>query len=384
MSLDPHRRRRPLARPPARGRRRQPRPGAGRQGQRLRLRPRPAGPQGASGWASTPSRSAPTTSCPRSPTGSTATCWCSPRGGPFGPTSSSTPAPAPGDPHRRPARRTSTPCSTAQPDARFVLERLTSMQRHGLDRARAARRPAERSARSAVGAGSRASPCTCRWRRAPTSPRSSGCSPTWSPPSSPTTHRLGQPPDRRRAGRAARGVRRLHDPAADRHRPVARRPRRAAASPRPCSTCTRSSAATRSATAAAPRPRPATCWSSAAAPRTASAWRRRRASRRSRPAPRPSPAAAWTRPASCARRSAIDGKQRLFAEPPHMQASMLFLPARRRGARRSATRSTCGSATPRRRSTGSIAADRRSGPRAVAHRVVLRATRCRARRSRTR
>ena len=23
----------------------------------------------------------------------------------------------------------------------------------------------------------------------------------------------------------------------------------------------------------------------------------------------------------------VDGKQRLFAEPPHMQASMLFLPA---------------------------------------------------------
>ena len=45
----PHRRRRPLARPPARGRRRRARPGAGREGQRLRLHPRPAGPQGR-GW----------------------------------------------------------------------------------------------------------------------------------------------------------------------------------------------------------------------------------------------------------------------------------------------------------------------------------------------
>ena len=34
-------------------------------------------PQGAdAGSASTRSRSAPTTSCPRSPPGSTATCWC--------------------------------------------------------------------------------------------------------------------------------------------------------------------------------------------------------------------------------------------------------------------------------------------------------------------
>ena len=47
----------------------------------------------------------------------------------------------------------------------------------------------------------------------------------------------------------------------------------------------------------------------------------------SRPAPRPWPAAVSTPSASCARRSRIDGKQRLFAEPPHMQASMLFLPS---------------------------------------------------------
>ena len=43
----------------------------------------------------------------------------------------------------------------------------------------------------------------------------------------------------------------------------------------------------------------------------------------------------------------VDGKQRLFAEPPHMQASMLFLPARRPRCPRSATRSTSGCASPR-------------------------------------
>ena len=95
---------------------------------------------------------------------------------------------------------------------------------------------------------------------------------------------------------------------------------------RRCSTCTRSSAATSSATAAAPPRRPATSSSSPAAPPTASAWRHPPAvppSRTGRPA---SPRVVWTRPASSARRSPIDGKQRLFAEPPHMQASMLFLP----------------------------------------------------------
>ena len=59
-----------------------PGPGAGGQGQRLRLHARPAGRARRDvARASTPSRSAPTTSCPRSPRRSTATCWCSRRGG---------------------------------------------------------------------------------------------------------------------------------------------------------------------------------------------------------------------------------------------------------------------------------------------------------------
>ena len=61
---DPVRRRRPLARPPA-ARSRDAHPGhrAGRQGQRLRLRPRPARRAGPPGSASTPSPSGRTTRC---------------------------------------------------------------------------------------------------------------------------------------------------------------------------------------------------------------------------------------------------------------------------------------------------------------------------------
>ena len=52
----------------------------------------------------------------------------------------------------------------------------------------------------------------------------------------------------------------------------------------------------------------------------------------------------------------VDGKQRFFAEPPHMQASMLFLPS---GATcpRSAPRCRCGCATPRPGSTASSSAE---------------------------
>ena len=81
----------------------------------------------------------------------------------------------------------------------------------------------------------------------------------------------------------------------------------------------------------------------------------------------------------------IDGKQRLFAEPPHMQASMLFLPARRARARRSATRSTSGCASPRPTFDRVVArltvASRRPSR---AHRVVPRAAARRAPRSPTR
>ncbi len=56
-----------------------------------------------------------------------------------------------------------------QPHARLVVERMTSMLRHGLDRPRAVGRPS--CVVGSAGPGSRASPCTSRSRRAPTSPR---------------------------------------------------------------------------------------------------------------------------------------------------------------------------------------------------------------------
>ena len=87
-----------------------------------------------------------------------------------------------------------------QPSARLVLERLTS---HAAARADC-RRPRRRSRESprTRTPGSRASRCTCRSQRARTSRRWSGCWPR------PARHRpgLGEPPDRRRAAAAARGV----------------------------------------------------------------------------------------------------------------------------------------------------------------------------------
>ncbi len=53
----------------------------------------------------------------------------------------------------------------------------------------------------------------------------------------------------------------------------------------------------------------------------------------------------------------VDGKQRLFAEPPHMQASCCSCRPGRRGCPRSATRSGYGCATPRPRSTASSSPD---------------------------
>ncbi|CAM5407932.1 hypothetical protein STANM309S_05548 [Streptomyces tanashiensis] len=48
------------------------------------------------------------------------------------------------------------------------------------------------------------------------------------------------------------------------------------------------------------------------------------------------------------------GKQRWFAEPPHMQVSILFVPGRRPGAHGWATSSWRICATPRRSSTGIV------------------------------
>ena len=84
---------------------------------------------------------------------------------PFGTRAERPGARRPGDPHRQPARATSPTCSTRQPDARFVLERATSMLRHGMTARGAAGSLAER--RASAAAGSRGSRCTCRWPTAP-------------------------------------------------------------------------------------------------------------------------------------------------------------------------------------------------------------------------
>ncbi len=265
----------------------------------------------------------------------------------------------PGDPHRQPARRPRGAARRAQPGARFVLERLTT---HAAARPRAPRelwRARRRLRRSTGGParGRRAAPAA--GPRRPTSPRSSRLlTDVVGAGLAPTTVWVSHLTDDR-ARLAAHGVRRLHDPAAHRHRPVARRPRRAAGDAPPCSTCTRSSAATRSATAAAPRRRPATCWSSAAAPPTASASRRRPATRRC--ADRAATVARGGLDAAGFVRSPFcDRRQAAAVRRAAAHAGLDAVPARgRRGARRSATRSTCGSATPRRRSTGSSSPESR-------------------------
>ena len=137
---------------------------------------------------------------------------------------------------------------------------------------------------------------------------------------------LGQPPHRRRAGAGPRVVRRLRHPAADRHRPLARRPR-GAARDRDRARRTRARARrpvrlprTHRATGRPParrqrrhRPRHR--------PRVAA-----RAKGRCAPGPPPSPAGGSTPPAVVRSPYTVDGKPRLFAEPPHMQASLLLLP----------------------------------------------------------
>ena len=210
---------------------------------------------------------------------------------------------------------------------RVVLERLTSMLRHGFD-ARGLRGGRRRGTRRAP--ASRVSRCTCR------SPRP----------------RHVDEVARLLTDVVSAGLENLGTPAtvwvshltetelatlAMRYPDLVLRPRvgtelwlgdrGALGCARRCSTPTRSSVATPSATADARPPGPGRSWSSPAAPPTASVWR----------PPRGTPPCA-SRAASIARggldaagfvRSpfTVGGKQRLFAEPPHMQASMLFLPA---------------------------------------------------------
>ena len=329
---------------------RHPGPGAGRQGQRLRLHARPAGPQGPVAGRRTPSRSAPTRSCPRSPTRFDGDLLVLTPWRPFVDDRSTPPSTDRVRPHRQPTRR---PRRAAGPSARCPARARADDQHAAArpDRARAVATPGAvvGSARARLegvalhlplAQGShlaRGEPAAQRRRRR--GPRR-------------RTHHLGQPPHRRRARPAADVVRRLHVPAPHRHRPVARRPRRAEG---------HRHGARRARGRAGRRVR---------LPRPDRAQGRPPAGRQRRHRPRHRPGGRRWASRRCKARAAtvarggldavgfvrspfsIDGKQRLFAEPPHMQASMLFLPGGAAGARRSATRSTCGCATPRRRSTG--------------------------------
>ena len=248
-----------------------------------------------------------------------------------------------------------------------MLELMTSMRRHGMTAAAAVghrragpRQPRpDRGRRPAPAAGLRLAPR--RGRAAAHRPGRRRAA---------HHHGLGQPPDRRRARDAARA------PTPTCRSGPGSAPTSGSAtagrcgSPPACSTSTSSTAATCSATAAA-APRATATWSSsAAAPPTASASRpararpgckARAADRRARRpgGARPDPLAVLGRRQAAAVRRA----------PAH--AGLDALPARATPGRpRSATSSTCGSATPRRRSTASTSPEV-GGRSSGARRVVL-------------
>ena len=175
----PHRRRRPLARPPAR---RSPtaEPGlvpvakGNGYGFTLGRLARKAQWLTTRASASTPSRSAPTRSCPRSPAGTTAACWCSPPGARSAPALERRPGAAPaGSSTPSAGPRTSPTCWRASPTPAFVLERTDQHAAPRDDRPRAVVDRRGRP-RAPEGPGRRASPCTCRSPTAPTSPRCTG------------------------------------------------------------------------------------------------------------------------------------------------------------------------------------------------------------------
>ena len=249
-----------------------------------------------------------------------------------------------GHPHGQPARRPRRPCSTRDPQRpdRARAADLDAPPRHVRARScRAAAKLLERRRR-----GSRASPCTCRWPPASHLAEVERLVNDVVAAELPDPHRLGQPPHR--APSSPRSARRtptstvrprigtdlwLGDRGALRgHRDRARRPRgrarRRVRLPRPHRP--------------QGRPHPGRLRRHRARHRPRGTDRR---PLHARPAPPPWPAAASTRSASCARRSPSTASSGCSPSRPHMQASMLFLPARRRGCPRSARRSRCGCAT---------------------------------------
>ncbi len=352
--------------PPARRRRGQPRARAGRQGQRLRLRRRPAGPRRSG---------SPTRARRRHPRGRhlrrarrtsphrfdgdllVLTPWR-----PFGAALEVDPALAPRWCTPSAGSRTS-PALLAAAARRPV--RARAAHHHAAPRPRRPRAcgPPPRCSRDRPPApGSRASPCTCRWPAAPTSPR---CERLLNDvvaaelPADRRDDRLGQPPDRRRAGRACA-----------RRTPTSPSGRGSAPSCGSATAARSGSTATvldvhpvergdvfgyRSRTRAQGRPPPRGQRRHRARHRPGGAHRRRLASR---PGPPPWPAAASTR-SGFVRSPFSDRRQAAALRRAAAHAGLDAVPARTaRGCRRSATRSTCGCASPRRRSTGSSSPER--------------------------
>ena len=230
------------------------------------------------------------------------------------------------------------------------------MLRHGLTAARAARRGRGARPSTRDGAGSRASPCTCRWPRLPPRRGAPADRTTWSRPA------LARP-------RTTSGSSHLTD---DELAALRRRTPTSRSGPRigtglwlgdrgalqrdapPCSTCTRSSAATSSATAAA-APRKAghilvvsggtahgIGLEAPTGERLAQGPGRHPGPRRPRRGRLRALAVHHRRQAAALRRAAA-------------HAGLDAVPARRRArCPRSATRSTCGCASPPRRSTASL------------------------------
>ncbi len=150
------------------------------------------------------------------------------------------------------------------PDARFVLELLTSMRRHGLT-ARELRTAAADLGRRRFASLRRRRPAPAARRPARTWRRYAGWSTRSSAPGSPRSSRRGPPshplglaPHRRRARAAAHHPRRLRRTPARRHRPVARRPRGAAGHRDRAGRARRRAGRRSSATAAAASPSPGT------------------------------------------------------------------------------------------------------------------------------
>ena len=128
-------------------------------------------------------------------------------------------------------------------------------------------------------------------------------------------HRLRLAPLRHRAHRRALDVARLHLPAAGRHRRCGSATAARSTYARPCSTPTRSTAASASATGSARHHARARCSSSPEVPRTASGWRRPTGDARSARGPGRSPGAVSTPQGWCARRTRWTGSS--ASSPSH-------------------------------------------------------------------